>query len=129
TWARLVAPSGYLLQTHGVVPTLCTADLGDDERSLETGLQRADAASGSSPASVARAALDEPGWSELRRRCPPRHTSPAVDLKLAQRLLADPKLYADALRALAATTRLADNLPAGGPAAPALTGRGRALSS
>ena len=28
TWARLVAPSGYPLQPHGVVPTVCTADLG-----------------------------------------------------------------------------------------------------
>src|SRR5258708_5945624 len=41
TWARLVTPSGYFLQTHGVVPTLCTIDLGDDEGALATGLQRA----------------------------------------------------------------------------------------
>src|SRR5205814_341463 len=27
TWARLVTPAGYYLQTHGVVPTLCTSDL------------------------------------------------------------------------------------------------------
>src|SRR5207247_937273 len=44
TWARLVAPSGYLLQRHGVVPTLCTADLGDDLQALENGLRRAGAA-------------------------------------------------------------------------------------
>jgi hypothetical protein len=62
--------------------------------------------------------------------CPPRHTSPAIDLKLAQRLLADPKLYAEALRALPAATRLADNAAAaGGAAEPALTGGDRALSS
>ena len=30
TWARLVAPSGYPLHRHGVVPTMCTADLPDD---------------------------------------------------------------------------------------------------
>ena len=41
TWARLMAPSGYPLHRHGVVPTICTADLPDDAASLATGLQRA----------------------------------------------------------------------------------------
>jgi carboxyl-terminal processing protease len=108
TWARLVAPSGYLLQTHGVVPTLCTADLGDDERSLDIGLQRAAVASGAGLAVRSRAALDERGWSEMRRSCPPGHATPAIDLKLATRLLADPKLYGEALNALPAAVRLAE---------------------
>ena len=30
TWARLVAPSGYPLHRHGVIPTICTADLPDN---------------------------------------------------------------------------------------------------
>ncbi len=41
TWAQLVAPAGYLLHEHGVVPTLCTSDLGDDDQSVQTALQRA----------------------------------------------------------------------------------------
>src|SRR5205807_6786941 len=119
---------GYLLQAHGVVPTMCTADLGNDDRSLETGLQRASSIAGG--AAPARAALDERGWSELRRLCPPRHSSPVIDLKLAERVLADPKLYTEALRALPAATRLAANAAAAGAAAePALTGGDRALSS
>ncbi len=32
TWARLVTPSGDYLQSHGVVPTLCTAGLDDGRR-------------------------------------------------------------------------------------------------
>jgi carboxyl-terminal processing protease len=112
TWAGLVAPSGYLLQAHGVVPTICTADLGDDEHSLAAGLQRVAAtAPGAGPTLHARAGLDERGWSELRQACPSRHTSPAIDLQLAERVLSDPKLYSEALQALPASTRLAENAP------------------
>jgi carboxyl-terminal processing protease len=136
TWARLVTPSGYLLQRHGVVPTLCTADLGDDERSLDVGLQRVSGSA--SGAARPRAALDESGWFELRGSCPPGHTSPAIDLKLAKRVLADPKLYGAALNALPAATRLAERPPdAGRPEGrpeptlpePTLTDVNRALSS
>jgi carboxyl-terminal processing protease len=137
TWARLVAPSGYSLQTHGVVPTLCTADLGDDERSLDIGLQRVAAVSGAGLPPRPRAALDEPAWSELRRLCPGHRTSPAIDLKLAQRLLGDPKLYSEALHNLPAAPPLAQGAPGPGrpqgrPEArpePALTDLDRALSS
>jgi carboxyl-terminal processing protease len=40
TWAQLVAPSGYFLHEHGVVPTLCTSDLADDDNSVQVALQR-----------------------------------------------------------------------------------------
>jgi carboxyl-terminal processing protease len=135
TWARLVTPAGYYLQTHGVVPTLCTSDLGDDAAALQRGLQRAGAiAQGSmaqgSPAGLrARGSLDERAWSELRQSCPARATSPAIDLKLAEHLLADRRLYASALHALHASAHLARNPAPAGPAEPALTEVDRALSS
>jgi carboxyl-terminal processing protease len=140
TWARLVTPAGYYLQTHGVVPSLCTSDLGDDAAALQRGLQRAGAiaqgsmAQGSmgqgSPAGLrARGGLDERAWSELRQSCPARATSPAIDLKLAEHLLADHRLYASALHALHASAHLARNPAPAGPAEPALTEVDRALSS
>jgi len=135
TWARLVTPSGYLLQTHGVVPTLCTVDLGDDERSLATGLQRVSALSAGALPARPRAALDEGAWSELRRLCPARRTSPVIDLKLAERILADPKLYSDALHGLSAATQLGARAAASGrpepgwTPEPGLTDLNRALSS
>jgi carboxyl-terminal processing protease len=129
TWARLVTPSGYFLQTHGVVPTLCTTDLGDDEGALEIGLQLVSAASVIGPPARPRAALDEPAWSELRGLCPARRTSPVIDLKLAERVLADPRLYSEALNALPAATHLAERAPASRRAEPALTDANRALSS
>src|SRR4029077_9167131 len=135
TWARIVTPSGYFLQTHGVVPTLCTFDLGDDERSFATGLERVSALSAAGPPARPRAALDEGAWSELRRLCPARRTSPVIDLKLAERVLADPKLYSEALHALSVPTQLGEGAPAGGRSEPGstpepgLTGVKRALSS
>jgi len=110
TWARLIAPSGYALQQHGVVPTVCTADL-DGPAGLATGIQRA-----ASPAAGqrARAALDETSWAALRQGCPPRRAVPAVDVAMAERLIADPALYAAALRSVG-TAQTADASRGGSP--------------
>jgi carboxyl-terminal processing protease len=101
TWARLMTPSGYPLHRHGVVPTICTADLPDDAAYLATGLTRA------ATASRQRASLDEQGWTALRQSCPTTRNRPGLDLLLAKYLLADSRWFAAALRAL----------PASGPSA------------
>ena len=108
TWAQLVRPSGYHLQSHGVVPTLCTSGLGEDEASVQVALQRVGSGA---LAAVSRRGLDEQGWAHLRQSCPGRETKPAIDLKLAERLLADPRLYSQALRAMHTATA-ASNAPA-----------------
>src|SRR5207237_280218 len=95
TWAQLVTPSGYHLQSHGVVPTLCTSGLADDEGSVQAALQRV---GGAGAVAVSRRGLDEQDWARLRQSCPGREIKPAIDLKLAERLLADPRLYSQALR-------------------------------
>jgi carboxyl-terminal processing protease len=130
TWARLVTPSGYLLQSHGVVPTVCTADLQDNQGALDVGLQRVNAeAQSGGPALRARANLNERGWAELRHACPGRRNRPAVDLSLAEHVLADPKLYAAAVHALPSEAHVARGGPDGAPPDPALTEANRALSS
>jgi carboxyl-terminal processing protease len=129
TWARLIAPSGYLLEAHGVVPTLCTSDLSDNPDALALALQRVQAGSAASPLSARpRAGLDENGWTELRRSCRPRLDNPPVDLALAQRILSNPALYAAALRWLPPATTLVRAAP-DTPSGLALTGPDRALSS
>jgi carboxyl-terminal processing protease len=132
TWAQLVAPSGYNLHEHGVVPTLCTSDLGDDEASVQLAVQRATRAPVAPPgAPRPRASLDEPAWSRLRHSCPARQGDHEIDLKVAKRLLADPLLYAQAVHTINPNPSLASAPVAAtrAPAEPALTGAGGTLSS
>lgn len=134
TWAQLVTPSGYFLNEHGVVPTLCTSDLGDDDHALQIALQRASALPPASPLTPRpRVSLDDSAWSQLRHSCPARPGDHAIDVKVAKRLLADPVLYSQAMRVITAAPD--PDLAAGpvaaapSPAEPALTGSGRSLLS
>lgn len=97
TWAKLLTPEGYVLHEHGVVPTVCTADLGEDDQSIVRAIQ-AGTSAGTGLAGRPRAALDEQGWTELRKTCPTQRVDRVVDLKIAQRLLQDPVLYSRALQ-------------------------------
>jgi carboxyl-terminal processing protease len=133
TWAQLVTPSGYLLNQHGVVPTLCTSDLGDDDYSLQIAIQRVTSIQVSPISPRPRAALDENAWSQLRQSCPARQGDHAIDLKIAKRLLADPVLYSEAVRTISGNARpsvAAAPVTAGSPLVePALTGASPRLSS
>jgi carboxyl-terminal processing protease len=128
TWAVLLAPSGYSLNGHGVVPTLCTSDLGDDGEALRIALARAGSMSLSPLTPRPRASLSEADWSQLRRSCPERPGDPAIDMTVAERLLADPDLFGQAVHVIAPSARLAADVA--GPAGAAdLTGsRGSLLS-
>jgi carboxyl-terminal processing protease len=132
TWAQLVTPSGYFLHQHGVVPNLCTSDLGDDDTSVQVALQRVTASSAASAlAPRARASLDEDAWSQLRRSCPARQGDHQIDVKVANRLLADPVLYSEAAHAISPSQNLAAAPAASAvtPVDPALTGSRGSLSS
>jgi carboxyl-terminal processing protease len=123
TWARLVTPSGYFLQQHGVVPTLCTSGIGDGESAVDTVLSRPVDAS-DPDASHPRATLAEPAWTALRRSCPPVAGTSPLDIKVAERVLSDPGRYAAALGAIHPSGVSA--LP---PGADVLTAKGGGLSS
>jgi carboxyl-terminal processing protease len=130
TWAQLVAPSGYFLHQHGVVPTLCTSDLGDDDNSIQVALQRTNITTPLTPRS--RASLDENAWSQLRHSCPARQGDHEIDVKVAKRLISDPVLYSQAVQAISATPHLATAPPlaAATPSVePGLTGAGGSLFS
>jgi carboxyl-terminal processing protease len=101
TWARLIARAGYRLEHHGVVPTLCTALLPPGDAPIAVRLQQAAAVAFAAP--QPRAGLDDAGWLRQRRLCPPRRDRPTIDLALAERLFAHPRLYAAALAALPVT--------------------------
>jgi carboxyl-terminal processing protease len=132
TWAQLVAPGGYLLNAHGVVPTVCTSDLGNDNEAVATALQRASGAASVSPLTDRpRAGLDNAAWEQLRLSCPPRLGDRPIDLAVAERLLDDPTLYATATHIIGAGANVAgqpgDAMPTA--AEPGLTDIGGSLSS
>ena len=128
TWARLVTPSGYYLQAHGVVPTLCTAGLADDNGALDAALRRAaEAAPDAVSASRPRASLDDNAWRQLRQSCPARAESPQLDLKIAERVLADPARYGQAVGVIHASAPALHSALT--PSGRALTASSRPLSS
>ena len=127
TWARLVTPSGYFLQQHGVVPTLCTSGVNDNDSSLDAVLRRpVDAVD--ADAAHPRASLDDTAWTALRRTCPAEPNAPALDLKVAERVLSSPAAYTAALGAIhpGGMSTLVPHAP---PGAAALTAGGSGLSS
>ena len=109
TWARLLTPSGRVLQGNGIVPTVCTSDLAENETSVQSALQRV-------------------GAARSRQACPGRPTKPTIDVKVAERLLADPRLYSQALQA-GRSASLAPRTPQAARMAAGLTEQASALSS
>jgi carboxyl-terminal processing protease len=98
TWARIVTPEGYMLNEHGVVPTVCTSGMEDSVANIALALQRGTAVA--APDTIAarpRAALDDLAWSALRRSCPAQTGDHALEVKVAARLLENKALYAHAL--------------------------------
>ncbi|HEV2162388.1 MAG TPA: S41 family peptidase [Stellaceae bacterium] len=89
TWARLIAPKGYFLHHHGVVPTVCTAGLADN---ADAGVILAK--SPGPTLNEAREALDDAGWTALRAACPPAPEHDPLDLRVARHLLENPVIYA-----------------------------------
>lgn len=98
TTAKLIAPLGYSLNEHGVVPTVCTSGLDDDASSVTRAIRQGTvAAAAGSTASRPRPTLDDAAWTELRRGCPGQLGDHQIELAVAKRLLADGRLYAQAL--------------------------------
>jgi carboxyl-terminal processing protease len=92
TWAYLIAPRGYRLDHHGVVPTVCTSGLADEPDAIAERLAAAPGALG-----APREGLDTAGWERLRSSCSPRRGEREVDEAVAAHLLDRPALYHAAL--------------------------------
>lgn len=99
TWARFLAPSGYALETYGVMPTICTSGTADAVETIEESLT-----SGSRSArnrlqlrrKINSAAEEE--VAELQNTCPwLPHASGDIDLSIAQLLMESPTMLRRAL--------------------------------
>jgi carboxyl-terminal processing protease len=99
TWAKLLAPSGYVLKKLGVLPTICTSDSNDPAVALKLAIDAGEArrqlqlrrnADAGGPASLNAAEM----------LCPWRPRDGVdIDIGVAKRLLETPGLYQKALQA------------------------------
>jgi len=96
TWARLLAPSGYILNQVGVLPTLCTSDTADAASAVKRAFmgnttRRQIAMHHRVAGNGKRSAIAKP--------CPWQpHKGDDIDIAVAKRLLERPELYNHALR-------------------------------
>jgi hypothetical protein len=97
-----MSPAGYAPHEHGVIPTICTNGMLDDVASLRLSLQAETGGAGGTN-TTPRAQLDDAGWRALRASCTGQSREQDVDVKLAERLLADGGLFQRALRLSQAT--------------------------
>jgi len=96
TWAHFRAPSGYVLNTFGVLPNLCTS--GDVEGSADVldRLRRGVFPLSRGP-DIALTSGDSSQIAAFRARCPRRDGEPEIDLEVARAVLQNATLYARAL--------------------------------
>jgi carboxyl-terminal processing protease len=107
TWSRIHAPSGYTLNQVGVIPNVCTSR-ADGEGAAAVSSLLAMVRSGRLDTAAARASLHatpQPSPAEirgLRASCPAETLESKLDLQVADRILSDKTLVANALQPVGA---------------------------
>lgn len=99
TWAHMIAPAGFNLQNHGIIPAICTS-AADGELSDMMAAIRSDipAAGTILNAALASRYAIRTNPDLARKRCPPTRTERAEDPEIAKYLLEHKSLYTRALR-------------------------------
>ncbi len=99
TWAQIITAGGYQLNTHGVVPTVCTSEQADNQSSVAKVLP-ASAAPIQPSLLRSRISLDDQGWQHLRSLCPAEREKSSLDELVATRLLDTPAIYHTAITSM-----------------------------
>jgi carboxyl-terminal processing protease len=99
TWAQIITAGGYQLNTHGVVPTICTSQQADTTQNAAV-LVPASASPVQPAFARARVGLDDAGWQHLRALCPADRDKNQLDNVVAQRLLDSPAIYHEAIASM-----------------------------
>lgn len=100
TWAQIITAGGYQLNTHGVVPTICTSRQPDTAAKAAV-LVPASANPVQPALARSRLSLDDTGWQHLRALCPADRDRNQLDDLVAQRLLDSPEIYREAIASMA----------------------------
>jgi len=99
TWAQIITAGGYQLNTHGVVPTVCTSQQADSQANVAKLLPAS--ASPIQPSLLrSRISLDDQGWKHLRSLCPAEREKSNLDELVAARLLDTPAIYHAAITSM-----------------------------
>jgi carboxyl-terminal processing protease len=99
TWAQIITAGGYQLNTHGVVPTVCTSEQADSQANAVKLLPAS--ASPIQPSLLrSRISLDDKGWEHLRSSCPAEREKSSLDELVATRLLDTPAIYHAAITSM-----------------------------
>lgn len=98
TWAHLIAPSGFNLQGHGVIPAICTSGDAAGLSALMSALKNDDSGASAifSRLLASRQAIRKDP-AKGRRNCPPANANRPEDVEIAKYVLSSPTLYARAL--------------------------------
>ena len=98
TWAHMIAPSGFNLQNHGVIPAICTSGpeekLGPLMQAVKRGSASGDKALAAMLASRYAVRTDP---DEARKLCPPSRVKRSEDIEIARYILTHDNIYRQAL--------------------------------
>lgn len=98
TWAHMIAPSGFNLQNHGVIPAICTSGPEEKLGPLMSAVKRGTASGDKALAAMLAsryAVRTDP--DEARKLCPPSRAKRAEDIEIARYILTHDNIYRQAL--------------------------------
>ena len=99
TWAHMIAPAGFNLQSHGIIPAICTSSPDNELADMMAAIRGDLPAAGTilNAALASRSAIrSNPDLA--RERCPPARAERTEDQEIAKYLLEHKSLYTRALR-------------------------------
>ena len=99
TWAHMIAPAGFNLQSHGIIPAICTSASDNDLSNMMAAIRSDVPAAGTllNAALALRYAI-RTNPVLARERCPPARAERPEDQEIAKYLLEHRSLYTRALR-------------------------------
>jgi carboxyl-terminal processing protease len=97
TWSHLIAPSGYILQSLGIFPTICTSGIDGNTINERSVIKKAMAEQKRTTTTLKSwrriSYLDKQKRQVLRSLCPPERRKLELESKVAETILHDKALY------------------------------------
>lgn len=99
TWAHMIAPAGFNLHGHGVIPAICTSATKSPVADMMTAIREGNRAAGKAlGAALSSRHAIRTNPTLARELCPPSKKKRDEDLEIARYLLEHKSLYTQALK-------------------------------